>query len=58
VLSTYATLEAKYRVPFHFAGDRAGAALWTVTLLEAAWQRAEAERLRLARIALEAELMK
>lgn len=56
VLSTCATLEAKYRVPFHFAGDRAGAALWALTLLEAAWRRAEADRVRSAKAALEAAL--
>jgi ERCC4-type nuclease len=41
VLSTCATLETKFGVPFHFAGDRANAAIWALHLLESAWRRAE-----------------
>ena len=58
VLSTCATLEAKYRVPFHFASDRAGAALWTIKLLEAAWRRAQAHKAQPAKTSLEMELLK
>ncbi len=56
VLSTCAALEAKHRVPFHFCGDRVGAALWTIELLEAAWKRAEGEKRQQATKALAAEL--
>lgn len=56
VLSTCATLEAKHKVPFHFATDRAGATLWTLELLDAAWRRAEAEKRQQATAALASEL--
>lgn len=56
VLATCATLEAKHRVPFHYAGSRIEAAAMTLELLRAAWRLAADERRRIETAALEYRL--